>query len=298
MANSEAGNEAQTLPKQLLTLHQGVGAVPVEYFRQWALELLVGWLGCDHAMWVSGTEPKLLPHSRAAFGNPPAAAQASTLELQIPHTQRGVVSLFTVQRNAARRLFTTDDAQRFSSLAPHLLTAWQTRLRLSLHVYAAKIHASAAAIINAAGFVEVADCSFYAMLRTAWPDWRGSRLPEALLNISPSHGAAPLANIGWTVQITGDLRVLIGTPLGPMAGLTGREQTVTRAVLDGASHAEVAAQLGISTNTARNTLARVYKKLSVRNRLELARRVRTTVSSNSASDRRPSLLDGCGGQAG
>ncbi len=269
-----------TLPhEQLLTLHQCVGSVPVEHFRRWALELLAGWLDCEHASWASGTNPKLEPHSCAAFGIALPATKASTLELQIPHTQRSVVSVFTISRNNAKGALATDDAKRLAILAPHLLTAWQTCLRLSLQAYAAKTFPAAAAIANAAGYLEVADSTFYPMLRTAWPDWTGSRLPEALLALSPNHAAAPLANIGWTVQVAGDLRILIGTPLGPMARLSARERMVTRAVLDGATRTEVAALLGISTNTARNTLARVYKKLGVRNRVELARRAKTPVST-------------------
>lgn len=53
--------------------------------------------------------------------------------------------------------------------------------------------------------------------------------------------------------------------------LTGREQDVLRASLDGASIADIAAELVISTGTARNHLSAAIQKLGARNRMEAAR---------------------------
>jgi DNA-binding CsgD family transcriptional regulator len=278
-----AANVERRQADQLLTLHQGVGVVPVERFQQWTLELLASWFGCDYASWASGTDPRSQPHSRVEFGTAARRAKIAHLELQLPHLQRGFVSLITIQRGRTGSAFADLDARRFEMLAPHVMTAWQSSLRLGLHAFAAKAHTACAAIVNSAGYLELADSPFYEMLRNAWPNWNGSRLPEPLLAIAAGESSTSLANATWSVQVTGDLRFLVGTPLGPMSRLSSREQTVTRAVLDGASHAEVASQLGISANTARNTLARVYKKLSVRNRMELARRFRSLMSKQPST---------------
>ncbi len=53
--------------------------------------------------------------------------------------------------------------------------------------------------------------------------------------------------------------------------LTPREQDVLKASLDGASIAEIAAQLYVSEGTARNHLSTAIQKLGVHNRIEAAR---------------------------
>lgn len=56
------------------------------------------------------------------------------------------------------------------------------------------------------------------------------------------------------------------------AGLSRREREVCELILKGLVIKEAAAHLGISTNTARNHLARVYQKLGVTTRAELVHR--------------------------
>ena len=53
--------------------------------------------------------------------------------------------------------------------------------------------------------------------------------------------------------------------------LTPRERDVLKASLDGASIAEIAAQLVVSEGTARNHLSTAIQKLGVHNRIEAAR---------------------------
>jgi DNA-binding CsgD family transcriptional regulator len=58
-----------------------------------------------------------------------------------------------------------------------------------------------------------------------------------------------------------------------LARLTAREREAALALLAGRAYADCARQLGISVNTLRNTIARVYRKLGVAGKLELAQRV-------------------------
>jgi DNA-binding NarL/FixJ family response regulator len=52
--------------------------------------------------------------------------------------------------------------------------------------------------------------------------------------------------------------------------LTPREQRLVRAIMRGGTTRDVAARLGIREQTVKNSLSRVYRKVGVRNRVELA----------------------------
>ena len=54
--------------------------------------------------------------------------------------------------------------------------------------------------------------------------------------------------------------------------LTSRERDVLAATLDGASIADIAAQLSLSEGTVRNHLSTAIQKLNAHNRMEAARR--------------------------
>jgi two-component system, NarL family, nitrate/nitrite response regulator NarL len=59
---------------------------------------------------------------------------------------------------------------------------------------------------------------------------------------------------------------------GPVARptLTPREREIVKAVVDGASNREIAAQFGVSPQTVKNHLSVIFDKLGVSSRLELA----------------------------
>lgn len=66
-------------------------------------------------------------------------------------------------------------------------------------------------------------------------------------------------------------RVERSTPVGLMAsGLTAREREVLGLIVDGASSADIAAQLSITTNTVRTHVQGILTKLQVHSRLEAA----------------------------
>jgi len=52
--------------------------------------------------------------------------------------------------------------------------------------------------------------------------------------------------------------------------LTYDEQRLLRLVMGGGTNKEIAAQLGLQEQTVKNHLSRVYRKIGVRNRLQLA----------------------------
>ncbi|WP_228122760.1 LuxR family transcriptional regulator [Saccharothrix syringae] len=74
---------------------------------------------------------------------------------------------------------------------------------------------------------------------------------------------------GWA----GRAAALLGDAPGG-ARLTGFEARIARQVAEGAGNPEVAGRLGISVKTVEGALTRVYRKLGVRNRTQLAARLR------------------------
>jgi len=82
--------------------------------------------------------------------------------------------------------------------------------------------------------------------------------------------ALGLVNPGWTS------RKPEGTPAGTSdpdrirRALTEREKQILRLVCDGLSNAEIADRLGISPETVKSELKRIFRKIEVRNRTQAA----------------------------
>ena len=52
--------------------------------------------------------------------------------------------------------------------------------------------------------------------------------------------------------------------------LTAKERRLVRELVTGATNREIAARLGLREQTVKNLLSEIYRKVGVRNRLELA----------------------------
>jgi DNA-binding CsgD family transcriptional regulator len=66
---------------------------------------------------------------------------------------------------------------------------------------------------------------------------------------------------------------LSSTSAPSTAGLTQREREVAFLVADGLRSSEVAARLGIASQTVKSHLKTIFEKLAVRNRVELSKRL-------------------------
>ncbi len=71
-----------------------------------------------------------------------------------------------------------------------------------------------------------------------------------------------------------DTSISIPDALAVEKGLTERELQIARGIMEGKSNKELAADLGISENTARNHIYNLYRKLGIQKRLDLVVLVR------------------------
>ena len=76
----------------------------------------------------------------------------------------------------------------------------------------------------------------------------------------------------WVAKATEELARIGGRGPAPR-GLTGTEQQVVQLVTSGRSNPEVAAELFMSRRTVEDHLSKIYRKVGVRSRTELAHRL-------------------------
>jgi DNA-binding NarL/FixJ family response regulator len=77
----------------------------------------------------------------------------------------------------------------------------------------------------------------------------------------------------WAEKAAADLARLPGRRPRSQDDLTTRERDIAELVGEGLANKEIAAKLFVSVNTVEKTLTRVYSKLGVRSRTELAKRL-------------------------
>lgn len=179
-------------------------------------------------------------------------------------------------------LFRRDGSGAFSdaardllqATAPHLFAAW--RQRQSLGLWSRQSDARPAplagyAVIDDGGLVHAADGDFGAAVLRAFPGWVGPVLPDRLRAMVAS-GRSPLRLAGqrFALRRGSEGRHLLLALAVEAEALTPAERRTARLFAAGATHAGIAATLGLSPATVRNQLAAVYRKLGVHSKVALA----------------------------
>lgn len=213
-------------------------------------------------------------------GLPPLLAHCSAFSLEhvlcaatIAERAGGYVVL-SLYRHDAHHPFTDAERRTIEILAPHIVEATRRakveQLRRATRAHRAR-HRPAAVVSRAAVILE-AEPGFVELLAESYPTWRGPWLPAAL---------ASLATARTSERRTVDRLVLESDPRDDVVlvharraeaadALTDREREVARLFASGQSAKDLAVRLGISPNTVRVHLGRIYEKLGVANKAELA----------------------------
>jgi DNA-binding NarL/FixJ family response regulator len=131
---------------------------------------------------------------------------------------------------------------------------------------------AASAIAHGNGLLSYASNSFMQLLQREWPDWEGHALPQDLHACLVRTDASRFDGdvIAVTVARLGQLMFLRACRNDPFRRLTEREALVARLYGDGLAYKAIAKRLDIAPATARVFLQRVYGKLRICDKAQLA----------------------------
>jgi DNA-binding CsgD family transcriptional regulator len=178
----------------------------------------------------------------------------------------------------ANRPFTEQARADMQELVPHLSEAWNIS-RFAL-MDPSRDNAMSArygrAICDRQGVLYNADQNFADLLLEEWPDWRGPRLPQELLEMVPAVGKRPYIgrHIAVSSETVHNMKRLSVRRRTVVDTLSAREHEVAALFATGANFRSTADSLHIAPVTVRNHLRQVYAKLGITNKLELARLMR------------------------
>jgi DNA-binding CsgD family transcriptional regulator len=294
MLMSEAARRLELLSQVVLQLHRGSREWPVAAFAPRACELLNTLMHFDACLWGSvradsepgmrlsmqglyfeGLSPEALADCLAGEG-PPAALKAAHIE---PLAGRRVE--LRLWRNDSDTEADDSDRQTLQFLMPHLVEA-QRENRLSR---AYEAHATAPArrshvLCDTEGVLQQVDEQGLALLRSEWPRWCSTRLPEplaraiSLAEATSREGASqtqPFHGRQVTVLLTrsGEAWLLEVRRRGAVDRLSTRQRDIATLYAEGQTGPQIAAHLGLSPSTVNNHLGVIFKKLAVSNKVQL-----------------------------
>ncbi|WP_296594867.1 helix-turn-helix transcriptional regulator [Phenylobacterium sp.] len=175
------------------------------------------------------------------------------------------------------RPFKDTERDAFQRLLPHMIAAWRHRqmsemLQIPLPPGETQRTACGRAIADYHGVVEAADDGFATVIASAFPGWRGPRLPDVLCDLlARADDSAYIRSLNVRVLRSTQSCVLTLIGSEATAQLTTAELRAAQLYASGATQAAIAERLGVSQHTIRNQLATVYDKLGIHNKVELSR---------------------------
>ena len=180
----------------------------------------------------------------------------------------GLLSLLTLYRKDRKQPFTSDEKQLQRRLIIHLFQAASHAYFLHLsRSQALRAPGSGAAVVDRRGFFHEAQPRFLDLLEQHFPGHSRGALPFAL----PVTGTQQrLGTLCLHAEPLGDLIRLQLWPAGPLDRLTPREREIVDTVTQGLSFKQAARKIGVAPSTVANHLYRIYRKLGVASRTELA----------------------------
>lgn len=178
----------------------------------------------------------------------------------------------TLWRHDSKKPFTETERQTKELLMPHIAEAHrEARLREVLGE--ASERNPRWAVADERGFLREVSPGFVHCLREHWPNWQGSRLPQALLECVRLATPFNTARLKLKITPKGEFRYMQGLALSAMDSLSVREMDIVTRYAQGETYTVIAAALALSPSTVRNHIAHCYRKLAVNNKAELVLRV-------------------------
>lgn len=191
-----------------------------------------------------------------------------------------LASFAALWRSDRAASYSDEDCRLFEQFFPHMLEAWhhaQVGALLDLRSPVGDAEEPfrwGRAVIDRVGGLTSLDREFADALRSEWPDWQGPLLPRELAEWAC--GDEPFLELGATrFEITrGEQYHVLGVArTGRETVLSAAEMDVARQFAAGESYKNIARHRACSPATVRNQIARIYQKLDVHSRADLARRI-------------------------
>lgn len=172
--------------------------------------------------------------------------------------------------------FSSRDKELLEALVPNIAAAITMNRVRHIHLLRAESSSQkfSVAACNRRGIIQYAEGNFGEFVLMEWPEWKGSLIPSALLEVADSE-AAPRTYVGKSVvaDIEWEDNNLLIVKIRTRAlsdSLSPRELAIARMFGEGKTYKEVAKYLGISPATVRHHLRQAYIKLKVQNKGEIA----------------------------
>jgi DNA-binding CsgD family transcriptional regulator len=180
----------------------------------------------------------------------------------------GLYSLLTLYRRDPAHPFSEEEQALQKRAIYHLFNAASHAYFLHLsRTHTERPQNAAAAVVDSSGSFHEAQPRFLDLLEERFPTRNANALPFPL----PQPGqTAPHQDLMLRSEALGDLFLVILWPAGPLDRLTPREREIVTCVAQGLSFKQAAKKIGVAPSTVANHLYRVYRKLGVYSRTELA----------------------------
>lgn len=177
-------------------------------------------------------------------------------------------SLVTLYRRDREALFSEEEMGRQKRAVYHLFNAASHAFFLHLLKSRERPEGGVAAVVDAKGMFHETQPRFLDLLEENFPD----RLPHTLPFSLPEPGEHLMLGerLCARCEAVGDMFIVWLWPAGPLDRLTAREREIVFAVAQGLSFKQAARKIGVAPSTVANHLYRVYRKLGVYSRTELA----------------------------
>jgi DNA-binding CsgD family transcriptional regulator len=181
----------------------------------------------------------------------------------------GLVSLLSLYRHSRKDSFTPAEKALHKRATFHLFQAASHAyfLHLMRTFIEEREAGGAAAVVDREGAFHEVQPRFLDLLEKHFEGKRLNRLP---FPIPPAGEARTHEGLCVKSQPVGDLYSVLVWEAGPLDRLTHRERETVFAVTQGLSFKQAARKIGVAPSTVANHLYRIYRKLGVNSRSELA----------------------------
>lgn len=178
----------------------------------------------------------------------------------------GIYTLLTLYRKDQAQPFTINEKTTYQRALFHLLQSASQACLLNLKATHSD-NIKQTAICDKYGIYHEAESQFLDMIEEHFPNHSEQSLP---FDVPSENSKNMISGLLTSSEKLGDLYRISIRPSSPLDELTQRELQVVDGVSQGMSFKQIAKQLTLSPSTISNHLYRIYQKLHITNRTELA----------------------------